>query len=46
MPDPNTAPPAWQLAVIALVAVGTLAAWLGQPGWLTSVTSSSCPKHR
>jgi hypothetical protein len=28
MPYPNTALAAWQLAVIALVAVGTLAAWL------------------
>jgi hypothetical protein len=28
MPYPNTALAAWQLAVIALVAVGTLAGWL------------------
>jgi hypothetical protein len=28
MPNPNTALAAWQLAVIALVAVCTLAAWL------------------
>ena len=28
MPYPNTALPAWQLAVIALVAVAALTAWL------------------
>jgi hypothetical protein len=51
MPYPSTALAARQLAVIALVAVGALTAWRaetcpGQPGWLTSVTSPSCPKHR
>jgi hypothetical protein len=40
MPDPNNALAAWQLAVIALVAVGTLA------GWLVAVFLAARPSGR
>ncbi len=33
MPYPNTALTAWQLALIALVAVGTLTVWLVASSW-------------
>jgi hypothetical protein len=40
MPYPNTVLSAWQLAVIALVAVGTLA------GWLVAVFLAARPSGR
>ena len=40
MPYPNTVLAAWQLTVIALVAVGTLT------GWLVAVFIAARPSHR